>query len=123
MNAFQYRNLVSKMKNSKYHAKKVEIGGVVYDSKKEARRAETLIMQEKYGIIHNLRTQVPFILQDKFVNNKGEVIKEIKYVADFVYEQNGKKYVEDTKGFRTDVYKIKKKLFEHKYPEYTFVES
>jgi hypothetical protein len=40
-----------------------------------------------------------------------------------VYTEGGEKVVEDTKGFRTKEYQLKKKLFEYKYPEYLFVES
>ena len=120
MNAYQYRQLVKK---SKYHAKKVEVACVMYDSKKEARRSAVLKQQEQFGIITNLQRQVSFELQPGYTNNQGQKIRPITYRADFVYEQNGKKYVEDTKGFRTAEYKLKKKMFEYKYPEYVFVES
>lgn len=123
MNAFQYRKLLAQGKTSKYHAKKVELNGTVYDSKKEAKRAAVLEQQEKYGLITDLQKQVAFELQPGYTNNQGKKILPITYIADFVYEKEGKKIVEDTKGFRTDTYKIKKKLFEYKYPEYTFVES
>ena len=39
--------------------------------------------------------------------------KECSYIADFVYIQNGNLVVEDTKGFRTEAYKIKRKLMLH----------
>lgn len=120
MNAYEYRKLLS---NSKYHAKKVNMGGTVYDSKKEAKRAAVLEQQERYGLITGLRKQVTFELQPGYTNNQGKKIRPINYIADFVYSKDGKKIVEDTKGFRTDTYKVKKKIFEYKYPEYTFVES
>lgn len=120
MNAYQYRQMFRK---SKYHAKKVEVAGVIYDSAKEARRSAVLQQQEQFGIITNLQRQVSFTLQEAYTNNQGKKIRPITYKADFVYEQNGKKYVEDTKGFRTAEYKLKKKMFEYKYPEYLFVES
>jgi hypothetical protein len=42
---------------------------------------------------------------------KGKTIEQaVKYVADFVYTENGKRVVEDTKGFRTKDYIIKRKL-------------
>lgn len=124
MNAFQYRQLIAKQqKPSKYHAKRIEVNGVVYDSKKEAKRAGVLEQQEKYGIITNLQRQVPFELQPGYVNNQGKKIRPITYIADFTYEKDGKKIAEDTKGFRTELYRTKKKIFEYKYPEYTFVES
>lgn len=120
MTISEYRAIVKK---NKYHANKVEMDGVVYDSKKEAKRAAVLIQQEKYGIITNLQRQVSFELQPGYTNNKGAKIRPITYRADFTYEQDGKKIVEDCKGFRTKEYSIKKKIFEYKYPEYTFVES
>lgn len=120
MNAYQYRKLFGK---SKYGAKKVEQDGVVYDSKKEAKRAAVLKEWERFGIITGLRQQVDFELQPGYTNNRGQKIRPIIYRADFVYQREGKLIVEDTKGFRTDVYKLKKKLFEYQYPAYTFVES
>ena len=110
-------------KKNKFHANKVEVNGTTYDSKKEAKRAGILEQQEKYGIIHNLQKQVAFELQPGYVNNQGKKIRPITYVADFVYEKDGINYVEDTKGFRTPEYKLKKKVFEYKYPGYMFVES
>lgn len=120
MNIYEYRRLATK---SKYHAKRVNVDGTTYDSKKEAKRAMVLEQQEKYGIINNLQKQVSFELQPGYTNNQGKKIRPINYIADFVYEKDGKKIVEDTKGYRTDTYKVKKKIFEYKYPEYTFVES
>lgn len=120
MTISEYRAITKK---NKYHASKVEMDGVVYDSKKEAKRAAVLQQQAKFGIITNLQRQVAFELQPGYTNNKGAKIRPITYVADFTYEQNGQKYIEDTKGWRTDIYKLKKKIVEYKYPEYTFVES
>ena len=120
MTISEYRAITKK---NKYHASRVEMDGVVYDSKKEAKRAAVLQQQAKYGIITNLERQVTFELQPGYTNNQGKKIRPINYIADFVYEQEGKKIVEDTKGWRTKEYSIKKKLFEYKYPEYTFVES
>lgn len=111
------------IKQSKYHAKKCTVGETTYDSKKEAKRGQELEYLNKIGVIKNLERQVKFELQPAYTNNQGKKIRPITYIADFVYEKNGKKIVEDTKGFRTDKYRIKKKIFEYKYPEYTFVES
>lgn len=66
--------------------------------------------------IKDLELQKKFELQPKYkINDK--TIRAISYVADFVYWDNTKKEViiEDTKGFRTEIYKLKKKLFEYKY--------
>lgn len=124
MNAFQYRQLLLKQqKQSKYHAKKIEVDGVIYDSKKEANRGAVLKQQERFGIITGLERQVEFVLQPGYTNNKKEKIRPITYKADFVYQKENQKYVEDVKGFKTPEYRLKKKIFEYKYPEYTFVES
>lgn len=108
------------IKSNKYHAKKITIGDTTYDSKKEFKRAEYLEWLQKIKQISNLQKQVKFVLQEPYVNNKGEKIRAITYIADFVYTQDGKTIAEDTKGFRTEVFNIKKKLFEKKYPDIDF---
>lgn len=105
---------------NKYHAQKTWMKGRVYDSKKEANRAFELEMLEKYGKIHNLQKQVPFVLQEGYVNKRGKKIRPITYIADFTYEEDGKIIVEDTKGVETEVFKIKRKMLEYKYPDIEF---
>lgn len=111
----------------KYRNIKTEYNGVLYDSRKEMRRAVALEWMERAGIIRNLERQKVFVLQDGYINNRGEKIRPITYVADFVYfdTERDKNIVEDVKSpaTRTDVYRIKKKLFEAKYPEYWFEET
>lgn len=105
---------------NKYHAQKTWMKGRVYDSKKEANRAFELEMLEKYGKIHNLQKQVPFVLQEGYINKQGKKIRPITYIADFTYEEDGKIIVEDTKGVETEVFKIKRKMLEYKYPDIEF---
>lgn len=95
---------------NKYRNKRVVVDGISFDSKKEAARYKELRMLERAGIISGLQLQVPFELIPK---QNGE--RACTYKADFVYEQNGKKVVEDTKGMKTDVYKIKRKLMLYRY--------
>ena len=111
---------------SKYHSKKVTIGDEVFDSKKEAKRYQELLLLERAGEISNLQRQVKYVLipAQKEPSNKvytrgknkgyckpGKVLeRECSYVADFVYTEDGKTIVEDTKGFRTKEYIIKRKL-------------
>lgn len=90
---------------SKYHSVKEEVDGIVFASKKEASRYRQLKLMEQAKAIQDLRIQVAFPLIKKSQHGR-----EIKYVADFVYYDNGHLVVEDTKGYRTDVYKIKKRL-------------
>lgn len=100
---------------NKYRNRKVMIDNILFDSKKEANYYTYLKLLESAGKIKNLELQKKFILQGKFKLN-GKSIREISYIADFVYEdEDGKVHVLDTKGYRTDVYKLKKKLFMKKF--------
>ena len=99
----------------KYRNKKTQVDMYVFDSVLEARRYKQLALLEKAGEISNLKLQVPFLLQESFRKN-GKTYRKIEYIADFVYEEKGQTVVEDTKGIKTDVFKIKQKLFEYKYP-------
>lgn len=113
-------------KQSKYKNKKVSVNGKVFDSKKEAKRYLELIKLEQAGLIKDLETQKKFLLLDTFRKN-GKTYKQINYYADFVYFDvySKKTIVEDVKAskdFKTQVYKIKRKLFEYKYPDLTITE-
>ena len=91
---------------NKYGAKKVVIGGEVFDSQKEYRRWCELRLLERARKISLLQRQVKYELIPK---QDGE--RACCYVADFVYrDDKGNLVVEDCKGFRTDGYKIKRKL-------------
>lgn len=106
---------------SKYKAKKVTVQGITFDSQKEAKRFQELYLLERAGKIKDLRRQVKFVLipaqyEPDTVGVRGGKIRgklierECSYKADFVYIENGKQVVEDTKGYKTPEYKIKKKL-------------
>lgn len=90
---------------SKYHAKKTVVDGIIFQSRKEAKRYQELKLMQRAGLISDLRRQVKYELIPK---QQGE--RAVSYIADFVYTENGKTVVEDVKGVRTPVYKIKKKL-------------
>jgi hypothetical protein len=79
--------------------------GIVFQSKTEGDRYLVLLDREKRGEISQLQRQVPFVVIPKAPGQR-----ETKYLADFVYMQNGKRVVEDVKGVRTQVYLLKKKL-------------
>lgn len=89
----------------KYHNKKTVLNGIKFDSKKEAMRYRDLKLMEKAGEIENLRLQVPYVIIPK-----SKYGRAIKYIADFVYLKDGVEIVEDTKGVKTPVYKLKKRL-------------
>ena len=73
-------------------------------------------MLEKSGKIKDLELQKEYILQDNFKLGK-KTIRKITYRADFSYfsTEDDKLHVVDVKGYRTEVYRIKKKMFEYKY--------
>ena len=94
-------------------------------SRKEHNRAGELKLWERAGIISNLREQVPYLLipaqyGDAGTDLNGKPVKvllehPVKYIADFVYELDGKTVVEDTKGFKTREYILKRKLMLYRY--------
>lgn len=117
-----------RLKRNKYRNRKVEMNGIVYDSAKEANRHQELLLLEKAGEISDLRCQVEYELipeQREFTNEiyqkgpkkgcfkKGKLLEQkCSYIADFVYFDREKQQivVEDTKGFKTKDYIIKRKL-------------
>ncbi len=103
---------------NKYRNEKIIIDEIRFDSKLEARRYCELKLLQRANEIKNLRRQVTFELQPSYRKN-NKTIRAINYIADFVYYdvKKDKTIIEDTKGFKTEVYKLKKKMFEYKYPD------
>lgn len=108
---------------TKYGNHKVEVDGIIFDSKREARRYLELKVLEKAGKISLLQRQKKFVLipaqyepdiiGPRGGKKKGKLIEhECSYVADFVYwdEETKDIVIEDTKGVRTPEYIIKRKL-------------
>jgi len=116
-----------KKKPNKYKAVKTD----GYDSKKEARRAAILKLLEKQGYIKSLQEQVKFELQPSFKifednpNLKEKTVRSITYVTDFYYYDLEKDswVAEDVKGFKTEVYRIKAKLFQYLYRDIVLLET
>lgn len=108
----------------KYHSTKITVDGEKFDSKREYKRYLALLLKEKTGEIEDLKRQVKFVLipsQYEIIGiyskgkNAGQpkkklIEREVSYIADFTYIENGERIVEDSKGFRTADYKIKRKL-------------
>lgn len=94
---------------NKYHSKKTVVDGIQFDSAKEAKRYTKLRDMEEAGEIQGLRLQVPFEILPSFECD-GVKYRGMKYIADFVYYRDGKQVVEDTKGWKTAEYRMKKKL-------------
>ena len=81
---------------------------------KKKNRYVGLKQLEDLGVIKDLKLQVKFELQPSY-KYKDQTIRAINYYADFTYIQDGKLIVEDTKGFKTKEYLLKKKLLLYKY--------
>lgn len=99
---------------SKYHAKKTCVDGIIFDSKREADRYCVLKGMEEDGTIEDLRRQVRYELVPAF-DVDGRHYRPVYYVADFVYRENGHEVIEDVKGMKTDVYRLKSKLVAYRY--------
>lgn len=95
---------------SKYYSRKVTQDGETFDSQKEYRRFCELRLLERAGAVTDLRRQVKYeLIPAQRVDGKV-VERACSYVADFVYTENGQQVVEDTKGYRTQEYRLKRKL-------------
>lgn len=107
---------------SKYNNKKVELDGIKFHSESEAIYYKQLKWAKEGKTLKSFEIQPKFILQEKFKKN-GQHHRAITYTADFkVTELDGKVSIIDIKGSPkavTETFKIKKKLFEHKFPDLT----
>jgi hypothetical protein len=93
------------MRYSKFGNVPTVVDGHTFHSKKEARRYMDLLALQAAGLIRDLETQPRFRLEVGGVHI-------CDYFADFAYydEPRGERVVEDVKGIRTEVFKLKKKL-------------
>lgn len=104
MTAEQYRKLTGM--GNKYHNRKTEIDGMLFDSLAEANRYLELKLLREAGEIQG------FTCQPSFVLGKG-----IRYRPDFMVKgKDGNCWVEDVKGFETKEFKLKKRLWEQAFP-------
>lgn len=91
---------------NKYHAEPTTVDGIRFASKKEARYYGELLLAQKSGDL------LFFLRQTSFHLAGG-----VRYVVDFCeFWKNGEVRFVDTKGFRTPMYKLKKKMVEAAYP-------
>jgi hypothetical protein len=95
---------------SKYHAKKITRDGITHASIKEYSRYQELLLLERAGAIQELKRQVRFELIPSQRYDGKVVERPVHYIADFVYEENGQRVVEDAKGCRTKDYILKRKM-------------
>ncbi len=94
----------------KYRNTPVTIDGVRFDSAKEGKRYQELRLLQRAGKIENLVLQPEYIFPVEYDSGR-----RIRYRADFKYLDcdTGKVVVEDVKGFRTKVYRIKKAMLKY----------
>ena len=107
----------------KYHNAKTIVDGIKFDSKLEAERYEQLKILERAGIIRDLELHPEYELIPLFRKN-GRTWRRAVYKADFRYIlcEDDRMIIEDVKGSEamiTDVFRLKQKLFEYRYPELT----
>lgn len=107
----------------KYHNTKTVADGIKFDSKLEAERYAQLKILERAGVIRDLELQPEYELLPSFRKN-GKTWRRTLYKADFRYilAEDDSYIIEDVKGSTsviTDVFRLKQKLFEYKYPDYT----
>lgn len=111
---------------NKFHAKKIQYDGQIFDSKAECKRYKELVLAQDTGMIKNLCRQVEYpLIPDqretstetytkgprKGLLKPGKLLERaVTYVADFVYEKNGETVVEDVKGTKTKDYILKRKM-------------
>jgi hypothetical protein len=106
-------------RRSKYNARKVVVDGVRFDSQAEADYYEKL---RNDPAVEDLRLQPEFILLDSFRDSTGKKHRAIKYRADFAYrDRNSHQVVVEVKGVETPMWKLKYKLFLHRYPDIRLV--
>lgn len=119
------------MRRRKYGNTKITVDGIQFDSKREAARYRELKLLERAGVISFLQRQTKFqLIPDQHAPSNaiytkgprkgqrkpGKLLEhECSYIADFCYIRNGETVVEDAKGYRTEVYRIKKKLMLERY--------
>lgn len=107
----------------KYHNTKTVADGIKFDSKLEAERYAQLKLMERAGVIRDLELQPEYELIPSFKKG-GKTWRRTVYKADFRYIlcDGDRIIIEDVKGSTaviTDVFRLKQKLFEYRYPELT----
>ena len=122
MSTKQYLALGNRKKKSKYGNIETIIDGINFSSKLEGSHYKELRIRERIGEITKLALQPIYTLQEGFTDREKRKHRPITYIADFCYEEKGGTVVVECKGVKTDVYKIKKKMFLFRYPDILFIE-
>ena len=99
---------------TKYNARKTKVDNIIFDSMAEARRYGELKLMYEAGVIHKLKVHPRYVLLEPFTV-KGIRYRGVTYVSDFEYIENGVIVVEEIKGAKTQVWRLKEKLFMDRY--------
>lgn len=122
---YVYEDGYASTEKSDKHGKLIER----YDSVKEYQRSRELLVLLRAGKISNLELQRSLLIQEAFQGRDGRKHKAVVYRADFAYRRDGQQIIEDVKGYderkkkylTTQVFDLKWKLLQAKYPDFTFV--
>ena len=104
---------------NKYGNRKTTMYNITFSSAAEAERYLALKDMAESGDISDLVLQPEFEILPS-CNCQGKSYKTTRYIADFGYTQDGKQVVEDVKGYATEAFKIKAKMFRYRYPDIDF---
>lgn len=119
INVEQYREILKKQSNTRGNELTTD-DGHTFDSKAEAKRYGELKLMVQAGAISDLVIHPVYELQTAFRDATGSRHRSIRYEGDFGYTEAGRAVVEDVKGHRTEVFKLKEKLFRFRYPYIDF---
>jgi len=110
---------------SKYGAQKTEVDGIVFASKKEAKRYSELKIMEKAGEISHLELQPRIKLFSGDVPVRFDSGRQATYVGDFRYfsKRDDARILEDCKGYKTTDYKLKKAFVQAQFPGLKILET
>lgn len=102
---------------SKKAKEKRTLNGYTFDSDIEYKFYVYLLSQQENGVVKDIKLQPKFVLQEKY-EKYGKKILPIYYIADFQVEYtNGDIVIFDVKGMVTPEFKLKRKIFDYKYPD------
>lgn len=118
MTAEEFRKASTAPKRNKYRAVKTVVDGITFDSKKEAARWQELKLLEKAGEISHLERQGKIYLMSGNTPVCYDSGRKAFWKFDFAYfcGRRNKRVLEDVKGVRTDVFKLKKAVLLACYP-------
>lgn len=109
----EYRDHPKARKHAKYSNRVTETPDGRFDSEAEYRHWCHLKLRQRAGEITDLRRQVVFELIPKQTRPSGGTERACSYVADFVYQEDGRMVCADVKGFSTETWILKRKLMLH----------